>query len=246
MACVVPALWVRRSLRGQLGTVHVTETQDHKEFTHREKLTMLILGVTGLVMVPVFKTATHMPPFVGMLLVLGILWIYTEIFYNRRPHYKGARQHRLQMVIKRIDFPSILFFLGILMAVDVLDASGILAATAAWLDKAIHNIYIINVVLGMMSSVFDNVPLMGMYPVTDASSVGYAAQFVQDGVFWEFLSYCAGVGGSMLIIGSAAGVIAMGLEKISFGWYLKKFSIPALLGYLCGAGVYILEVILFK
>ena len=250
VACVVPALWVRRSLRGQLGTVHVTETQDHKEFTHREKLTMLILGVTGLVMVPVFKTATHMPPFVGMLLVLGILWIYTEIFYNRRPHYKGARQHRLQMVIKRIDFPSILFFLGILMAVDVLDASGILAATAAWLDKAIHNIYIINVVLGMMSSVFDNVPLvagvMGMYPVTDASSVGYAAQFVQDGVFWEFLSYCAGVGGSMLIIGSAAGVIAMGLEKISFGWYLKKFSIPALLGYLCGAGVYILEVILFK
>lgn len=250
VACVVPALWVRRSLRGQLGTVHVTETQDHKEFTHREKLTMLILGVTGLVMVPVFKTATHMPPFVGMLLVLGILWIYTEIFYNRRPHYKGARQHRLQMVIKRIDFPSILFFLGILMAVDVLDASRILAATAAWLDKTIHNIYIINVVLGIMSSVFDNVPLvagvMGMYPVTDASSVGYAAQFVQDGVFWEFLSYCAGVGGSMLIIGSAAGVIAMGLEKISFGWYLKKFSIPALLGYLCGAGVYILEVILFK
>ncbi len=144
--------------------------------------------------------------------------------------------------------PSILFFLGILLAVGVLEASGVLAATSAWLDREVHNIYIINVLLGILSSIFDNVPLvagvMGMYPLADATAVGYAANFVQDGVFWEFLSYCAGVGGSLLIIGSAAGVIAMGLEKINFGWYLKHISFAALAGYLAGAGVYILEVLI--
>lgn len=117
-----------------------------------------------------------------------------------------------------------------------------------WLDDAVHNVYIINVMLGILSSIFDNVPLvagvMGMYPVADPGSIGYMANFVEDGIFWEFLSYCAGVGGSLLIIGSAAGVIAMGLEKINFGWYLKKFTFAALLGYLAGAGVYVLEVML--
>lgn len=138
--------------------------------------------------------------------------------------------------------PSILFFLGILLAVAVLEHTGILAATAAWLDAEVHNVYIINVLLGIMSSIFDNVPLvagvMGMYPLEDPTAVGYAANFVQDGIFWEFLSYCAGVGGSLLIIGSAAGVIAMGLEKMNFGWYLKHFTIPALIGYLAGGRLY--------
>ena len=144
--------------------------------------------------------------------------------------------------------PSILFFLGILLAVAVLQATGVLAAIAAWLDEYVSNVYLINILLGMMSSIFDNVPLvagvMGMYPLSDPSAVGHAAYFMQDGIFWEFLSYCAGVGGSLLIIGSAAGVIAMGLEKINFGWYLKKFTIPALLGYLAGAATYILEVLI--
>lgn len=249
VACVIPALWVSRKLSGTLGEVHYRPSND-TGISHREKLIMFCLGVGGLIFVPVFKSITHLPPFIGMLFVLGVLWVYTEIFYNAKMMRDRVKEHRLPSVIKRIDMPSILFFLGILMAVQVLDAAGILRATSEWLDNAIHNIYIINVVLGAMSSVFDNVPLvaavMGMYPVADAAAVGYAANFVQDGVFWEFLSYCAAVGGSMLIIGSAAGVIAMGLEKISFGWYLKHFSLPALVGYLAGAGVYILEVMLFK
>lgn len=249
VAVVVPALWFSTQLKGQLEPV-VAQTESDPNIDHRERLTMFILGVGGLIFVPIFKTLTHLPPFVGMLLVLAILWIYTEIFYNSKMMKERVVEHRLPQVIKRIDMPSILFFLGILMAVQVLDASGILAATSSWLDEKVHNIYIINILLGTLSSIFDNVPLvagvMGMYPVADVSAVGYAANFVQDGVFWEFLSYCAGVGGSMLIIGSAAGVIAMGLEKISFGWYLKRCSLPALVGYLAGAGVYMLEVLLLK
>lgn len=146
--------------------------------------------------------------------------------------------------------PSILFFLGILMAVSVLQASGVLAAAASFLDENIHNVYIINILLGAMSSILDNVPLvagvMGMYGIADPASIGYAANFVVDGVFWEFLSYCAGVGGNLLVIGSAAGVIAMGLEKMSFGWYLKRFTLLALAGYLSGAAVYLFEIALFK
>lgn len=251
VACVVPALWISRRIRGSLtydASLHTGDT--NSDICKRDSVTMFILGVAGLLFVPIFKSFTHMPPFVGMLLALGLLWIYTEIFYNRRRHIPGSRQYRMPQIIQRIDLSSILFFLGILMAVDVLDAAGILSGTADWLDEKIHNVYIINMVLGLLSSVFDNVPLvagvMGMYPVVDPSAVGYMANFVQDGIFWEFLSYCAGVGGSMLIIGSAAGVIAMGLEKISFGWYMKHFTLPALVGYLCGAGVYILEALLFK
>lgn len=247
VAMVVPLLGIQRSLHGSLPPVTVATT--NADMSKRERLTIFLLGVGGLIFVPVFKSITHLPPFVGMLFVLGALWVYTEILYNGK-RVDRAKEHRLPQVISRIDMPSILFFLGILMAVNVLEASGILAAAAAWLDAEVHDVYVINIILGIMSSVFDNVPLvagvMGMYPVLDPSAAGYAANFVQDGVFWEFLSYCAGVGGSMLIIGSAAGVIAMGLEKINFGWYLKKFSLWALLGYLAGAGVYVLEVLLLK
>ena len=250
VAVVIPALWTSRSLKGSIPPLQHPQTNP-TSINHAERLTIFILGVGGLIFVPVFKSITHLPPFIGMLFVLGVLWVYTEIFYNRRAKiYGDVKQHRLPQVIRRIDMPSILFFLGILMAVQVLDLSGILSATAGWLDETVHNIYIINILLGALSSVFDNVPLvagvMGMYPVADPGVTGYMANFVQDGVFWEFLSYCAGVGGSMLIIGSAAGVIAMGIEKISFGWYLKHFSLPALVGYLAGAGVYILEVILMR
>lgn len=249
VAMIVPLLIISRSLKGTIPTFeHPVEDQTHG-MSGAERLTIFCLGVGGLLFVPVFKSITHLPPFVGMLFVLGALWLYTEIFYNGK-RIERRKQHRLPQVIARIDMPSILFFLGILLAVAVLEATGVLAATASWLDEEVHNVYIINVLLGIMSSIFDNVPLvagvMGMYPLEDAAAVGYAANFVQDGIFWEFLSYCAGVGGSLLIIGSAAGVIAMGLEKIDFGWYLRKFTIWALLGYLAGAGVYILEVLLLK
>ena len=247
-ALVIPLLFVTRKLKGELpeGNRIVTRSDF---ISPREKKTIFFLGVGGLIFVPIFKAITHMPPFVGILFVLSILWIFTEIMYNHKMLEK-AEEHRVPQVISRIDMPSILFFLGILMAVAVLESTGILGSVAGWLDEEVHNVYFISIVLGLLSSVVDNVPLvaaaMGMYPIADPGTVGYMANFVQDGAFWEFISYCAGVGGSILIIGSAAGVVAMGLEKINFGWYLKNISLLALLGYLAGAGVYILEVMYLK
>lgn len=247
VAMIVPLLIIAPQLKGELPPRKPDPAKAGEFISTRDRMLIFILGVGGLLFVPIFKSITHLPPFVGMLLVLGALWLFTDILYNGK-RIERRKQHRLPDVVSRIDMPSILFFLGILMAVQVLDASGILEATAMRLDAAVHNVYIINVMLGILSSIFDNVPLvagvMGMYPVADPGSIGYMANFVEDGIFWEFLSYCAGVGGSLLIIGSAAGVIAMGLEKINFGWYLKKFTFAALLGYLAGAGVYVLEVML--
>lgn len=249
VAMIVPLLGIQMQLKGKLAPVVHKSVASDSPITKRDRTAIFILGVCGLIFVPVFKTLTHLPPFVGMLLVLGLLWVYMEIFYDRKK-LPSEKEFRLPKVIKRIDMPSILFFLGILMAVSVLEASGILHLCAQWLNDTVKDVYLINIILGAMSSVFDNVPLVagviGMYPVTDALSTGYDAFFTVDGVFWEFLSYCAGVGGSLLIIGSAAGVIAMGLEKINFGWYLKKFSLWALLGYLAGAGIYIAECVLMK
>lgn len=246
VAMVVPLLIVSRWLKGTVPPFENPVADPTHGMSYKERLTIFCLGVGGLLFVPVFKSITHLPPFVGMLFVLGLLWLYTEIFYNGK-RIERRKQHRLPEVIARIDMPSILFFLGILLAVGVLEHTGVLAMTASWLDQEVHNVYVINLLLGILSSIFDNVPLvagvMGMYPIEDpATAMGYATYFVQDGVFWEFLSYCAGVGGSILIIGSAAGVIAMGLEKMNFGWYLKRFTLPALAGYLAGAAIYILEV----
>lgn len=248
VAMIVPLLIIQRQLKGDIPPFENPIPDPTHGMSYNERLLMLCIGVGGLLFVPVFKSLTHLPPFVGMLFVLGAIWLYTEIFYNGKRNER-REQHRLPKVIARIDMPSILFFLGILLAVAVLEATGILSATAAWLDKEVHDVYVINILLGILSSIFDNVPLvagvMGMYPIEDAGAVGYAANFVQDGVFWEFLSYCAGVGGSLLIIGSAAGVIAMGIEKINFGWYLKKISLVALIGYLAGAATYIIELFLW-
>lgn len=247
VSMILPVAIVSARLKGTLPDMEQT-VQTKSLISKRESATLFYLGVCGLIFVPVFKTLTHLPPFVGMLLVLGLLWAFTEIFYNRK-RLKKVDEHRVPSVITRIDMPSILFFLGILMAVAVLQCTGVLSALASFLDDEIHNVYIIDVILGVLSSIVDNVPLvaasMGMYPVADAGASGYLANFVVDGTFWELLSYCAGVGGSILIIGSAAGVIAMGLEKINFGWYLKHFSWLALLGYLAGAGVYVVEKLLF-
>ncbi|MDE6266399.1 MAG: sodium:proton antiporter NhaD [Muribaculaceae bacterium] len=249
VAMIIPLIFASKMVKGEL-SAPMQNTKVVEAISLREKRLIFFLGVGGLIFVPVFKSLTHLPPFIGILLVLGVLWTFTEMMYNGKM-LERSREHRLPKVIARIDMPSILFFLGILMAVSVLQSTGILKMTAEYLDDSIHNVYIINILLGALSSVVDNVPLVagviGMYPVEMHPDVtGYAANFVIDGAFWEFLSYCAGVGGSLLIIGSAAGVIAMGLERINFGWYLKRFSLLALAGYLAGAGVYILEVYLFK
>jgi Na+/H+ antiporter NhaD/arsenite permease-like protein len=243
VSMVIPVAFIARQLKGELPEPEAAKYVN-EDLTNRDRGLIFGLGVAGLLLVPVFKAVTHLPPFIGILFVLGALWVFIECFYNGKVLVR-AKQYRIPRVISRIDMPSILFFLGILMAVAVLQSTGVLAGLADILDTKLHHIYGIDTLLGALSAIIDNVPMvagvMGMYPVADPGSVGYAANFVVDGHFWGLLSYCAGVGGSMLIIGSAAGVITMGIEKINFGWYLKKFSWLAALGYLAGVGVYIIE-----
>jgi Na+/H+ antiporter NhaD/arsenite permease-like protein len=179
----------------------------------------------------------------GIMFSLGVLWIATDLMHGRKLDEEKSRFSALH-ALRKIDIPSILFFLGILLAVGALQEVGILSSSAIWLKEQLNNPYTINLTIGILSAIIDNVPLVaasiGMYPITEMGADAWANHFVQDGVFWEFLAYCAGTGGSILIIGSAAGVAVMGLEKIDFGWYLKKISIWALLGYLSGGLVYIL------
>jgi len=224
---------------------------DEREFnTPAERLAILLLGVGALLFVPVFKTTTHLPPYMGMLLGLGVLWVVTEIIHRGKPH-EDRRKLTVSGILTKIDMPTVLFFLGILMAVASLSSAGHLNLMSQWLDQKVGNIYVINLIIGVLSSIVDNVPLvagaMGMYSIATpdmiqaAANPAYLQNFVQDGLFWEFLAYCAGTGGSILIIGSAAGVAAMGLEKIDFIWYLKKISWLAIIGYLSGAAIYWLQ-----
>jgi Na+/H+ antiporter NhaD/arsenite permease-like protein len=208
-----------------------------------EKRLFLLVGVGALLFVPVFKMMTHLPPFMGMLFGLGIIWVLNEVVHSNKPVI--VRRHlSVNNIISKIDTPTIMFFIGILLAVGGLQSAGHLELLAGWLDGATHgNIYIIDLAIGVLSSIVDNVPLvaaaMGMYPIA-ASPADIVAHspFIVDGTFWQFLAYCAGTGGSILIVGSAAGVAAMGLEKISFGWYMKRISLLALLGYASGALTY--------
>ena len=215
---------------------------------------MLVTGVLSLLFVPVFKSLTGLPPYMGMMVSLGFMWVLSEIIYDRKRSIRNMEasiQPRVSKTLKHIDMPTILFFLGILMAVAALQTGGVLTDMADWLDKTVHEVFTIAGAIGLLSSVVDNVPLvaacMGMYPVADAAAVAasvdpaFAQYFVEDGLFWHLLTFCAGVGGSLLIIGSAAGVVAMGLEKINFGWYFRKISLLALAGYVAGIAVIWLE-----
>lgn len=240
---VVPVIVLSFTMKGNV--VRPKINLNEKEYTtHYERILMLSMGVGGLLFVPVFKTLTHLPPYMGMLLSLGILWVVSEILHRNKPDEIKNRL-KITAVIRKVDTPTVLFFLGILSAVAALQSAGQLALMSQFLDEKLGNVNLIAISIGVLSSIVDNVPLvagaMGMYPIAEAGATGYMANFVQDGVFWEFLAYTAGTGGSMLIIGSAAGVAAMGLEKIDFIWYLKRISWLALLGYLAGAGVYVLE-----
>jgi Na+/H+ antiporter NhaD/arsenite permease-like protein len=196
-----------------------------------ERNFIFFLGVGSLLFVPVFKTVTHLPPYLGMLWGLGVLWITTEIM-----HKSKNDEHKPKLtvagILRRVDTPSVLFFLGILLAVAALQSAGHLRLLATSLDEYVGNLYLINIIIGVLSAIVDNVPLV-------AGAMGmYETAFAVDHYFWEMLAYCAGTGGSILIIGSAAGVAVMGMEKIDFIWYLKKVSIWALIGYLAGAICY--------
>ena len=243
---VVPLAVLSFTMRGHVEAPQIDENV--KQFTSPfEKKFLLILGVGGLLFVPVFKTITHLPPYMGMLLSLSVIWLVTEIIHRNKDHETKSRL-KIINILKKVEIPTILFFLGILSAVAALQSAGQLFKLSEYLNDNLGNVYLIDLAIGLLSAVVDNVPLvagaMGMYPIEPAGAVGFASNFVQDGIFWEFLAYTAGTGGSILIIGSAAGVAAMGLEKIDFIWYLKKISLLALLGYFSGALVYYLEMII--
>ena len=237
VSMIIPALILQYHLKGEL---HMPDANDSKasdlgDFTETQRKIVFVLGVGGLMFVPIFKSITHLPPFVGILLVLGVLWTTTEVFYRHlhRGHDDEGTQKRVTNLLSRVDMSTILFFLGILMAVACLSEVGVLAAMGKGLNEVFDgNHYLVTGIIGVLSSIVDNVPLvagcMGMYPVAATGDMAV------DGIFWQLLAYCAGVGGSMLIIGSAAGVVVMGLEKITFGWYMKKITWIAFVGYLAG------------
>lgn len=238
---VVPLLLLSMTMKGNVTRPKI-DAEKKSKTTSFERNLMLGLGVGGLLFVPVFKTITHLPPYMGMLLSLAIIWMITEIL-----HFKKPKEQKLSVtsILTKVDVPTVLFFLGILSAVAALQSAGQLSVLAQALDDSLGDVYLIGGAIGVLSAVVDNVPLvagaMGMYPIAEPGAAGYLANFVQDGLFWEYLAYTAGTGGSMLIIGSAAGVAAMGLEKIDFIWYLKHISWLALIGYLAGIGFYVLE-----
>lgn len=215
------------------------------EIPTRSRRIIFIIGVLSLALVPVFQMVTDLPPFLGVLLGLVILWFYTDIMYSKL-HMHESQKLRIAQLLPNIDLSTIFFFLGILMSVGALETSGQLGLMSSFLDEHMHEPYLISFVIGALSSCVDNVALvaatMGMYPVVQqaADLSPYAQYFVSDGGFWTFLAYCAVTGGSILIIGSATGVTVMGLEKIEFMYYTKRFSVLALLGYVSGAGVYML------
>ncbi|MBQ8737834.1 MAG: sodium:proton antiporter NhaD [Bacteroidaceae bacterium] len=214
-----------------------------KLFPRESRILIFCIGLFGLMFVPVFRELTGLPPFVGVMGVLAVLWIVTEVMiYRDKNLLKVEEKIRVSSIIKKIDISTILFFLGILLTVGALQETGMLGQFGTWLNDSFHNPYLINSSIGILSSVVDNVPLvasaMGMYDIQPAGTIGEMAAYCQDGTFWELLAYCAGTGGSLLIIGSAAGVVTMGLENITFGWYLKNFTLLALAGYIGGIITY--------
>ena len=232
VCAVVPLIYLTFTLKGTLGDFKESKNTEGSKLTSGNL--MLAIGVGALISVPIFKTVTHLPPYMGMLLGLGVLWVVSELINPHldeveRKHYTAGH------ALTKIDMPSVLFFLGILLAVGSLQSMGTLANFASYLNDTIGDNRIIITLIGVLSAIVDNVPLvaasMGMYSME---------MYPMDDFIWTYLAYCAGTGGSILIIGSAAGVAAMGMEKIEFGWYLKRISLLAALGYFAGAAVYLL------
>ncbi len=250
---IVPLILLSFTMSGNVTRPDISAKTSEQETTMFQRKFILILGVCSLLFVPVFKTVTHLPPYMGMLLGLGNMWVITEIMHRHRKMKNCNKDLVVIRVLQKVDVPTVLFFLGILSAVASLQSAGHLALLANFLDENLGNIFLIDMAIGILSAIVDNVPLvagaMGMYPTISPDMLeampvaqqAYASNFVVDGLFWEFLAYCAGTGGSILIIGSAAGVAAMGMERIDFIWYLKRISLLALLGYFAGAGVYYLQ-----
>jgi Na+/H+ antiporter NhaD/arsenite permease-like protein len=235
VCATVPLLWESFRMKNGSEIIYYQKTTLLKSREESIGKLVFFFGIGVLLFVPVFKTATHLPPFIGMIFGLGILWVVTEVLHRNGDDEK-RRIHSVARALQRIDMPSIMFFLGILLSISALQVVGILPTLALWLGHTIGSMNVIVLAIGLLSAIVDNVPLVAgaikMYPLS---------QFGTDHHFWSFLSYCAGTGGSALIIGSAAGVAAMGMAKIDFVWYLKRITPLALLGYAAGAAVYLLE-----
>lgn len=231
---VVPLIFVSFKMKGSVERPQENKKQPVNLPALHQKI-ILFSGITILISVPVFKTLTGLPPYMGILFGLGIIWIITEIIHGAKDD-KEKHSYTVVSALRKIDTSTILFFLGILIAISALQSIGILTSLANFLTNSIGNQSLIVIAIGLISSIVDNVPLVaaaqGMYDLV---------QYPTDHYFWEFLAYCAGTGGSALIIGSAAGVAAMGIENINFFWYLKRITWLALLGFFSGAGVYILQ-----
>jgi len=231
---IVPLIFISFKLKGNVER-NFSEISNEKPLSKKHQQIVLFSGVVILILVPVFKTLTHLPPYMGMLLGLGILWVITEIIHGNKDE-EDKHNYSVVHALRKIDTPSILFFLGILISISALQSTGILTNLAKYMTSAIGNDNIIILSIGLLSSIVDNVPLVaaaqGMYSLT---------QYPTDHYFWEFLAYSTGTGGSALIIGSAAGVAAMGMEKIKFFWYIKKISWLAVIGFFSGALIYILQ-----
>ena len=240
ISMLIPAFLLQMSLKGKIQyddlSNDLTGDREILEFTGIQRKLIFGIGVGGLCFVPLFHYLTDLPPFAGILLVLGVLWTVTEVFYRSLHRRRGDDiqfSKRVSSLLSRIDMSTILFFLGILMAVACLEEVGVLKELGSGLNTAFNkNHYAVTGIIGVLSSIVDNVPLvagsMGMYPVEAMGDMAV------DGIFWQLLAYCAGVGGSMLIVGSAAGVVVMGLEKITFGWYMKRITWIAFVGYISG------------
>jgi Na+/H+ antiporter NhaD/arsenite permease-like protein len=233
LACmIVPLSIASLMLRGEIQRPQNVQQAHDKTLKPWHSNLFLALGFCGLIFVPIFKAVTHLPPFMGMMFSLSVIWIVSE-FIKHDLDETTRSSTNVVGVLKKIDTASILFFLGILLAVGSLQSSGVLQGLAAWLSEKVPDMQLVALVIGLLSAVVDNVPLV-------AAGIGMY-QFPQDDIFWLFLAYCAGTGGSCLIIGSAAGVAAMGLERIDFVWYIKRVSLFALVGYLGGAGTFVVQ-----
>jgi NhaD family Na+/H+ antiporter len=239
ISLLIPLIYLSFKMKGFVKNTSEEEPLQNTEQVHeliiktQNSVMMLITGVSALIFVPIFKTITHLPPYMGILLGLGVVWVVSEILHSDKDE-EERKPLTVSYALSRIDTPSILFFLGILIAISALESTHLLSNLALWMDETIGNQDIIVVVIGLASAVIDNVPLvaasMGMYDLNT---------FPMDSKIWEFMAYCAGTGGSILIIGSAAGVAVMGMEKIDFIWYLRKISFSALIGYFAGVVAYL-------
>lgn len=239
IACLLPTLLIAHRFRGR--KLSVPDEQPINQEQRRNGLLIFFFGLGLLLFVPVFKTLTHLPPFMGMMLALGLMWLLTTLINKRRADsLEDMNRYTVAKALERVDTPSILFFLGILLAVAALETNGTLLHLAAALDHSLSSDYLIGTALGLLSAIVDNVPLVaaaqGMYPLS---------HFPTDHHFWEFLALTTGTGGSAIIIGSAAGVAVMGIEQIEFGWYLRRISLLALLGFALGIAAFLLQMKFF-